>query len=106
MSHFRICAPKGRLLLSAVRKDGKTRWVSVESFAGQPCVIEPGLPERFKIRGVSPSKLRPLGKGLYALQLNKGEKALLSADEEPVPAVQPVDAPGPRNYYGLKASRE
>jgi alpha-L-fucosidase 2 len=93
----------GAFLVSAVRKDGRTRWVRVRSLAGEPCRIEPNLPGPPRVCGKRDFSLRNLGGGIYELDLRPSEEALLySGDKPPEPTVAPLPAQQGRcNRYGL-----
>jgi hypothetical protein len=72
---------EGGFLVSAVRHEGKTQWVSVKSLAGEPC--------RIKYDGVTQD-----------LKLAKGEEIVLGGSE---PVVKPVPTvSGPDNAWGLR----
>ena len=93
----------GAFLVSAVRKDGRTQWVRVQSLAGEPCRIKPGLDGTVKVSGDRDFSLTELKPGLYELDLQKGEEALLyCGDKLPEPIVAPLPAQdGQCNRYGL-----
>jgi alpha-L-fucosidase len=94
----------GAFLVSAVRKDGRTAWVRVESLAGSPCrLVVPGW-AGFVIRArsgsvhVSVSAARP---GELACEMAKGSWMVLAPDEtSPLPPLEPVARPAaPRNPW-------
>jgi len=93
----------GAFLVSAVRKDGRTQWVRVQSLAGEPCRIKPNLPGPVRAAGKREFALRDLGGGVYELDLRQGEEALLyCGDTSPQPIVAPLSAQeGKCNRYGL-----
>ena len=81
---FHNLRAEGGFLISAERKNGKTRWVRVQSLAGEPC--------RIQIDG----KLRDLA-------LGKGEEILLG-DVRAVVAPLPVDPPS-ANAWGAHSKQ-
>ncbi|MBL7037039.1 MAG: hypothetical protein ISR77_00345 [Pirellulaceae bacterium] len=93
----------GAFLVSAVRKDGRTQWVRVQSLAGEPCRVKPNLPGPVRAAGKREFSLRDLGGGVYELDLRQGEEALLyCGDTTPKPMVAPLPAQdGKCNRYGL-----
>jgi hypothetical protein len=95
---FRDLRAEGAFLVSAARKDGKTQWVRVKSLAGEPCRIKPAL--EGVVKATIP--LKPMGEGVYALELKKGEDAILyTGDTIPMCDVTPVIADqGKCNYFG------
>jgi len=94
----------GAFLVSAARKDGRTQWVHVRSLAGEPCRIKPNLPGPVRASGRRKVSLRDLGGGIHALDLKRGEEALLYCGQRPpTPAIAPLPAQeGKCNRYGLR----
>ncbi len=94
----------GAFLVSAVRREGHTQWVRVQSLAGEVCRIRPNLPGPVRVAGDRQFAIRNLGDGLYELDLRRGEQAVLySGDSVPELIVAPLPAKeGESNYYGLK----
>jgi hypothetical protein len=90
---------EGAFLVSAVRKDGKTRFVSVTSLAGEPCRVVTDLPNP-RNAGV---KVRQVADHEYELDLKKWQTALLTPDAAAIEAViAPVASQKDReNFYGL-----
>lgn len=70
---------EGAFLVSAVRKNGKIDFVTIESLAGSPCRIQTGIPGDIKIDGIDASAVKQLGKGLVELELPKGGTAVISS---------------------------
>jgi len=84
---------EGAFLISAARRDGKTLFVQVESLAGEPCRIRPGIKGKVRVTGSRSFQLKQVSPGVYDLDLRKGEYAILSAGTDisgitikPVPA--------------------
>ena len=65
---------EGAFLVSAVRKDGKTRFVRVTSLAGEPCRLRTDMGEILTDR---PLPVKDLGGGTVELGLKKGESITL-----------------------------
>jgi hypothetical protein len=90
---------EGAFLVSAVRRDGKTKWIHVESLAGEPCRIVTGIdkPE-------SDTQLTSVD-GTVELPLTKGQSALIyPAGEKPTDlTIEPVGAEQDKvNTFGLR----
>lgn len=74
---FRDLRAEGAFLVSAVRKDGKTRRVTIESLAGEPCRVRPGFDGSFRVEGARRHECREIAPGVYQLDLTKGERVVL-----------------------------
>jgi alpha-L-fucosidase 2 len=91
---------EGAFLVSAIRKEGRTSWVRIESLAGEPCKVKLNFTGAFACD--RPDLLKNLGNGVYALALKKGESAVLCQGEREQ-VVQPCDLSGQKpNVWGLK----
>ncbi|MGW4646862.1 glycosyl hydrolase family 95 catalytic domain-containing protein [Kitasatospora sp. NPDC004289] len=90
---------EGAFRVSAVRRDGTTRWIRVRSGAGEPCLVDPG-------RLAGPAEVRPLAgragptawavrpDGLVEIDLPAGAECLITAaGDHPDLTVAPVDCP-------------
>jgi hypothetical protein len=86
VSYDRLRA-EGGFLVSALRKEGKTRFVALESLAGEPCRVRTGIAGRILVEGIDPSRVKDLGKGLTSVDLRKGELVLLHAEDVTAPFV-------------------
>ncbi len=69
---------EGAFLVSAVRKDGKTVFVAIESLAGAPCRVQTGIKGKLKVIGVDMDAVRNLGQGVVEIDLPKGKTVLLA----------------------------
>lgn len=100
---FHNLRAEGAFLVSAVRRDGVTRWVHIESLAGEPCRVRPGLDGTVHVRAGRDVAWNDLGGGVYELDLQKGEQAVLfSGDTLPALTVAPQPArPEDCNRFGL-----
>lgn len=101
---------EGAFLVSAVRKNGKTDWIRVESLAGAPCRIRVAdwrqavIRDRNLPHGSPEPKVTSNGDGNFSLDLPKGAAVVLSEDagselSAPAPAMEPSDA---RNPYPMR----
>lgn len=95
---------EGAFLVSAVRKNGKTAWVSVRSLAGAPCRIQTGIAGTLSVTGVEANAVNELGDGLVEIDLPKNGTVVLSDADGPVDfVIQPVEKNFHSNWHwGLK----
>jgi len=86
----------GAFLVSAVRHDGRTAWVRIESLAGEPCRLVVGDWDSAVVRahtGPAP-KLTKGTAGDYAIELRRGASVVLAPDATtPLPDARPVTLP-------------
>ena len=99
---YQHLSAEGGFLVSAVRRGGRTRFVTITSRAGGPCVVQSG------IGGAMPHpatvRLTPLPGGFYRLKLKKGESVTLSAPQISDFTVRAVAyRTGVANHYGSRA---
>ncbi|MFF3121142.1 glycoside hydrolase family 95-like protein [Streptomyces sp. NPDC057908] len=97
---------QGAFLLSAVREEGRTRWVRVTSEAGAPCVVRHGIEGAIEIRDRHgrPLSYEELADGAVRIRLRKGDSALITAEgDRPDLTVRPVTANEPAPRWGLPA---
>ncbi|MDH7463185.1 hypothetical protein QEG73_17945 [Chitinophagaceae bacterium 26-R-25] len=100
---FENLRTEGAFLISAVRKDGETKWVRIKSLAGQPCIIHPGINGKLQVNGKA--QLKTLSSGDYALQLKKGEEVVLYSNASDLSLkADAVKQEGRNNCWGEKAS--
>jgi hypothetical protein len=69
---------EGAFLVSAVRKNGRTAFVFIESLAGAPCRIQPGITGKLKVTGLEATAVKELGNGLVELTIPKGASVVVS----------------------------
>jgi len=102
---FRDLRAEGAFLVSAARRDGKTRWVRIKSLAGEPCLVRPNFAGAFKSSDstIAPHEVKP---GLFELPLAKGQEVVLYQEAADVlPEVVPCAHPaGGANFWGLKVA--
>ena len=97
----------GGFKISAVRKDGKTQFISIESLAGEPCRLKTDLVAD-RIEGVAEQALKQQADGVLEIDLKRGEQVVLyAAGVDPNIAIEPVDAlPEDCNTFGLPKSQK
>jgi alpha-L-fucosidase 2 len=98
---FRDLRTEGAFLVSAVRRDGATRWVRVQSLAGEPCRLITDL-KNFRVTSSRPLTPQPQADGSLVLPLAKGDWVELHeavAGAGPI-QIQPVARTGPDNAWG------
>lgn len=72
----------GAFLISAVHKDGKTKWIKIKSLNGGQITIKPGLEGVVKMKSSSNSQLTAGDEGNYTCVIPKGKTVTLYAAEE------------------------
>lgn len=77
---FKNLRTEGAFLVSAVRKNKITQWVSIKAGADGICNIDPNIPGLVKLKSARPIKLVNKGEGLYQIAMKKGETVVLYAD--------------------------
>ncbi|MEU5974884.1 glycoside hydrolase family 95-like protein [Streptomyces sp. NPDC047315] len=97
---------QGAFLLSAVRQDGRTRWVRLRSEAGAPCVVRHGIDGPVEVTDAHGRPLRweAAQDGAIRIELTRGGTALVARrGDRPDFRIAPVapNAPAPR--WGLPA---
>jgi hypothetical protein len=102
---FHNLRAEGAFLVSAVRREGRTAWVRLQSLAGEPCVVQADFggetPKVLAKRGVGLGRVSP---GVWSLDLKKGESVVLHTGKE-MPELEIAPLPMPEkemNRYGLK----
>ncbi len=91
---------EGAFLISAVRRNGKTKWIRVESLAGEPCRLKCDIEKLDADHDVS---IKPAANGAVDIGLKKGESVILyPAGQKTDAIVEPVAAQNDRtNTFGL-----
>jgi len=94
---------EGAFLVSAVREAGRTRFVRIESLAGEACVIRPALDGEPRVLSKRQVTIRKMGDGVYSLDLRKGESVILyDSRERPLLAIEPMPVEKSEcNFFGL-----
>ncbi|WP_406425282.1 Tat pathway signal sequence domain protein [Streptomyces sp. NBC_00873] len=97
---------QGAFLLSAVREEGRTRWVRLTSKAGAPCVVRHGIEGDIEIRDRSghPLRYEEVAEGTVRIELRSGESAVITAaGDRPDLTIRPVIANEDAPRWGLPA---
>jgi len=100
---------EGAFEVSAVRRDGKTKFVQIKSLAGAPCRVSTSLNGTVVASGARKFNVTTEtedGQPVTVIDLKKGETVLLASSEEKLSPddlkIEPVAAqPGRENFYGL-----
>lgn len=88
---FHDMRTEGAFLISAVHEDGETKWVRIESLAGEPCRIQVTMPDPVKVTGSRSFDLQKVGEATYTLDLKQGEIAWIYSGDMPTSfKVKPV----------------
>jgi alpha-L-fucosidase 2 len=92
---------EGAFLITADRRGGATRFVTVTSLAGEPCHIDTGLPGPVTASPATVAGFRDLGHGVVEMRPPAGTTVTLSAGPAPVDtSVAPVARTGPFTPWG------
>ena len=100
---FHDLRAEGAFLVSAGRRDGRTRWVRIKSLAGEPCKVRPGFEGAFSTSPPS-IPMKEIGSGLFEVGLGKGQEVVLfqeAGDNPPEVAACPLPS-GSANFFGIK----
>ncbi|MEY8610834.1 glycoside hydrolase family 95-like protein [Parabacteroides segnis] len=94
---------EGAFLVSAMRKDGRTRKIEITSLAGEPCVLQTGFTGAF-LSTLPSSKIKYLDNQLVRLDLKKGETVVLYSEPEDLKLeIKPCHIPMSEiNFWGKK----
>ena len=96
---FNDLRAEGGFKVSAMRKNGATNWIQIESLAGEPCIIEHNFKDKFKVKG---AKWSEIDAKTCKLKLKRGQVAILYIGELENKQIEPVIVKdGDYNYYGL-----
>jgi len=81
----------GAFLVSAVRRDGRTAWVRIESLAGEPCRLVVADWDSAVVREHTgpAAKLTKAAAGNYVIDLRRGASVVLAPDTLPVSGPNP-----------------
>lgn len=69
---------EGAFLVSAMRKNGRTAFVTITSLAGEPCHVQTGISGKLKAVGLDTTAVKELGNGLVEIDLPKGASVTLA----------------------------
>jgi hypothetical protein len=104
---FHDLRTEGAFLVSAARRGGKTRWVSIKSLAGEPCKVRLGFDGAFKTSQPS-IKIKEVEPGLFELGLGKGQEIIIFQEtDDSRPEVAACHPPKESvNVWGVKAPQK
>ena len=107
---FHRLRAQGGFIVSAVRCDFRTRWVAIESAAGEPLTIKVAdWNGPLMTKGPRNFTIQELGSGEYAIDLRRGEQVFLAVDSSALQEleIKPVgQANATANPYGLRPGME
>ncbi|MDE1191922.1 MAG: hypothetical protein PW786_07280 [Arachidicoccus sp.] len=94
----------GAFLISAVRKEGKTRWIKIKSLEGGKCTFVTDLKGTLKTKSDNQANLIKVGVNTYQINLVKGQSVIIYANADDVNiAAAPVSLNNQTlNYWGTK----
>lgn len=73
---------EGAFLVSAVKENGRTQFIEIQSLAGEPCVLKTDFEDEVKLIANKTTTMKKQG-SLITLNLKKGEKAILYVGNKP-----------------------
>lgn len=104
---YKELSAEGGFLVSAVRGNGKTKFVVIESKTDNQCVINPTIVSEMRIINPKKRDIAKLENGFYSLDLRKGDRICFTentnSDFNILPVIHSV---GVDNYYGSNAMKE
>jgi hypothetical protein len=95
---FRDLRTEGAFLVSAVRAEGKTKWIRIQSLAGEPCVLKTDMANPV-FCGIPQSAVTRKD-GFFQLAIPKGGAAALTENGMKEPVVMPVKRIGVDHPWG------
>ncbi len=100
---FHDLRAEGAFLVSAARRNGRTRWIRIKSLAGEPCRLRPGFEGAFSSSSPAVTP-REIGPGLFELGLGQGQEVILFQEAGDIlPEVTAcVLPPNALNVFGVK----
>lgn len=99
---FHNLRTEGAFLISAVKRDGETKWIRVESLAGEPCLLKTDWNCAVHMFPQGDAGMQKEEGGIIRLNLKKGEETFLYAgDRRPDFVIEPVEPQEHlKNYFG------
>lgn len=103
---FEKLLAKGAFEVSAVRTDGKTKFIKIKSLAGEQLLLKTDWTAPIKALGSRAVAVKNLENGTVEIDLKKGEEVILYTGTKPqVFSMKPVTiSDNNYNYWGLKKS--
>jgi hypothetical protein len=74
---FHDLRAEGAFLVSAVRKDGRVRFIRIKSLAGEPCRLKCDLTDPVSEHKGSAHGFKRIGEGIYEIELSRDEELIL-----------------------------
>jgi len=103
VSYHKLLA-EGGFEITAVRQEGKTKFVKVKSLAGEPLRIDPGIAGEVQQQGSRKYTLKQETPVIYSIDLKLGEEIILyTSSGDPDFRITPVE--GNPQYYHYFGSR-
>ncbi|MCX6327812.1 MAG: hypothetical protein NT144_14390 [Bacteroidia bacterium] len=100
---------QGGFLVSAVRSQGKTEWVSVKSLSGEPCVVKiPGWTTAQQTGKGNKIPVTRIAEGEFRIDLKAEDEVVLSSGAEKIKTIiKPLAHPSVEtNLYGVKKGQQ
>ena len=94
---------EGAFLVSALRKNGQTKFIHIKSLAGEPCIIQSDLLNDVHLE--APKSVRLIKRGnQWLLSLKKGQEAILYSGKKPAAFIIQANSlnPNEMNSWGVK----
>lgn len=97
---------EGAFLVSAVRKEGETKYIRIKSLAGSPCVVKTDMAAPFKVKSLMGNdiNIETIAPGEYRINITEGDDVFLAADGSELSGqeIKPVEHTEPLNPFGVK----
>lgn len=98
---FHNMRAQGNFSISAIRRDGETRFIHISSHSGEPCRIRTDMPQPIRATGTRAFSLTELEENVFEIDLKKGESALLHTEgQNPTVQIDPLASDGWHNWWG------
>ncbi|WP_165747868.1 glycosyl hydrolase family 95 catalytic domain-containing protein [Cellulophaga sp. Z1A5H] len=101
---FQNLRAQGGFLVSAERENSKTKWISIKSLSGKPCVLKvPDWDAAFQIDKGNTVTISKIGINEFLIDLKEGESIMLSNTKNMKSQLKPIDhSKLESNQYGVK----
>ncbi len=100
--YFHQLLAQGGFEISAAREEGRTKFISVKSLAGEPCIIKSDLERPLRIQSDHKLKYKWLNEDELQLFLGENEEALLYSTKTSGPfVIKGVPSDKQKVYFGL-----
>jgi hypothetical protein len=96
---------EGAFLVSSVREEGATKFFSIESLAGEPCVIKSDI-KVDSLRNSKDIKILKESEYLFSVEIPKGQRiTFYKSGHKDLEFTYPATKTGEGNYWGSKKRR-